>query len=412
MPNPTRSDITIIGAGPAGLTAALALAKKGIACRLIDKNVFPRDKICGDGLGGKVISTLRRIDFSYAEELSASTFATSSYAVRFYSPSLHMTELSFKPPDPSQPPGIICKRKDFDNFLMTKAMGFKKISFSGGIRINRLVRKNDTMISEDDSGRTVAESRLVLFAAGMDIKLIQQLDPYFIPSDNAGLGIRGYFDQVTGSGANFAIEIHFLKELLPWYLWIFPFSDGSANVGLALPVSRVKKNDLSLKKLLFFLIDKYPYLKERFRNAELKGKIEAQQIPFFSNHGCYAGDNYMLLGDAASLIDPFTGEGIGNAMASGYMAAEIAAWCLEKNDFSAYATHRYEQKISEKIVPELSLGLKLHRLARSKALINLVIRKASHNENTRQMISEMIYDTGTKRNLNKPSFYLKLALGL
>ncbi len=70
MPGFIKSEVTIIGAGPAGITAALVLAKKGIPCLLIDKYQFPRGKICGDGLGGKVVSVLNRIDPAYVPDFS------------------------------------------------------------------------------------------------------------------------------------------------------------------------------------------------------------------------------------------------------------------------------------------------------------------------------------------------------
>jgi geranylgeranyl reductase family protein len=411
MPHPVKSDITIIGAGPAGISAALALGEKGIPCLLVDRHHFPREKICGDGLSGKVVMALNRIDPSYLSELESAGFATDSHAVRFFSPAIKMMELSFRPDQPSHPSGFICKRIDFDHFLLTRALAVPGIRFQGGIQVHKLTRDDGKFILEDKEGRQIAETRLILFAAGADRNLIHQLDPVYHYTEE-GLGVRGYFENVTGSGENHAIEIHFLKELLPWYLWIFPFSDHSANVGLALPASLAKKNQLSLKELLFHLIEKYPHLKKRFTDAKLKGKIEANRLPYYTGSCKIAGDNYLLLGDAARLIDPFTGEGIGNAMASGLIAAEIAAGCMADMDFSHSATQSYQQKIYGKLEPELALGLRLQSLARNKHLLNLVIGRASRDEKTRNLISEMLYSNDTRSKLKNPMFYLKLLPGL
>jgi len=412
MPAPIRSDITIIGAGPAGVTAALMLGKTGIPCLLIDKCLFPREKICGDGLSGNVISTLNKIDPDYVSGLSQSGFATNSRAVRFYSPGLKMMELSLKPHLLSQPTGFICKRIDFDHYLLKKALDFSSVKFEAGIRIDKLIHKADSIILQDKEGRSIAESRMVLFAAGDERKLIQQLDPSYPAQLKEGIGIRGYFDNVSGSNEQNAIEIHFLKELLPWYLWIFPFHDGTSNVGLALPVSLARKNPFSLKKLLFQIIEKYPHLKKRFENARLTSRIEAKRLPFYTGPLSIAGDNYLLLGDAARLIDPFTGEGIGNAMVSGYCAAETAAICLGNDDFSFINTQTYQHAIYKKLGSELNLGMKLQSLARNQRLLDLVIGKASRNEHTREMISQMLYSTNAKRKLNNPVFYFKLIIGL
>ena len=105
-----QSDITILGAGPAGLTAAIILAEKGIPCLLVDGNKFPREKICGDGLSGKVLSMLSRIDPTFCSELGSLPSASPSYAVRFYSPRLKMTEIGFQSENPSIPP-VMCARE-------------------------------------------------------------------------------------------------------------------------------------------------------------------------------------------------------------------------------------------------------------------------------------------------------------
>lgn len=411
MPYPIKSDITIIGAGPAGVIAAMKLSKMGIPCLLIDKYEFPKEKICGDGLGGAVVSILNKIDPAYVTELQNSGFATGSHAVRFYSPDLKMMELSFIPGEQPVPQGFICKRIDFDNFLLNKALMIPEIHFVSGTRISKLSRDENLILLEDDTGRKVAETRLVLFACGADRSLISQLDPAYPDHAGEGVGVRGYFDHVTGSDQQYAIEIHFLEELLPCYLWIFPFADGSANVGLALTEPLAEKNERSLKELLFYLLEKYPHLKKRFENAKLNGKIAANRLPFYTGPFPIAGDNYLLLGDAGRLIDPFIGEGISKAMASGYLAAEIAAGCLERNDFSASSTQIYQQKVYEKLGPELATGLRLQSLARRKYLLNLVIGRASRNEKTRDMIAEMLYNPKAKEKLKKPLFYLKLILG-
>jgi menaquinone-9 beta-reductase len=406
------SDIIILGAGPAGTTAAISLALKGIPSTLIDKQLFPRRKICGDGLSGKVVSILNRIDPGYVDELLQSGMATGSHAARFYAPNGAMMEISFPENLNEQAPGLICKRFDVDHFLLNKALNFKEINFSGGIHIDIINKEKDKIILIDKEGKSIAESRLLLFAAGSDKRLIRQLNPSYATDYEEGIGIRGYFKNVKGSDEKHAIEIHFLEELLPWYLWIFPFEDGSANVGLALPERLARKQDTSLKKMLLHLIEKYPALRERFSGSVLEGNIEAARLPFFTGTSPNAGDQYMLLGDAARLTDPFTGEGIGNAMASGVYAAEVASECLKFNDFTFSGTKKFKEIIERKLVPELSLSLKMQQLATRKNLLDLVIGRASKHEKTRMLISEMLYNGKTRNKLRNPLFYIKLMMGI
>jgi menaquinone-9 beta-reductase len=412
MAGKTTNQITIIGAGPAGLTAALMLGKQGIPSLLIEKHQFPREKICGDGLGGKVVSCLHKIDPDFVRELEMKDFATGSHAVRFFSPSAKMMELSFRHEKAGAADGFICQRMDFDNFLMEKAQANPNIHIQQGVNIKGLHRKNGNIIIQDESGQTIAETVLLLMATGMDNRLIQQLGPEDDHPGREGIGVRGYFKNVSGSDNNFAIEIHFLEELLPWYFWIFPFSDGSANVGLAMPEEKARESQSSLKELLFHVINKYPHLKSRFSGSTLSGKIKANRLPYYNYRGSIAGDNYLLLGDAARLVDPFTGEGIGNAMYSGIIAAEIAGKCFETGNTGLEATKNYQQLIYQKLGPELELSLKLQKLAQSRRLLNLVIGRASANKKLRMTISEMLYNDKAKSKLSNPWFYLKLMLGL
>ena len=119
----------------------------------------------------------------------------------------------------------------------------------------------------------------------------------------------------------------------------------------------------------------------------------------------------MKVGDAAGLIDPFTGEGIGNAMASGLYAAQHALECLKKNDFSKNTMLDYERLVYQKLGDELQLSTVLQHLLHCPWLFNLVVNKAGKNDILRGMISSMFVDQDVKARLKNPLFYLKLLVG-
>lgn len=412
MQGQIQADITILGAGPAGITAALQLGKEGIPCLLIDSGHSPKDKICGDGLSGKVLGLLNKIDPAYTYELGNKPFVTHSRAVRFVSPKLRMAEIPFQSGDLVIPAGYICKRRDFDHFLLGKTLKWPAVTYMPDIKISSISKEEDHFLLSDLGGDIKIKTRLLLIATGSHRNAIRAGFPDYPPIQGEGIGVRAYFDNVRGIDENCSIEIHFLKELLPWYFWIFPFKDGSANVGLALPIHLAKKNPLSLKELLFDLIGKYPHLNSRFSGSSPSSKVEAHRLPFFSGRRSICGDNYMLLGDAAYLIDPFTGEGISHAMISGYLAAKTAKRSMKENDFSLKNTIKYEEDVYNELGPDLDLGFRLQELARKPRLLNLVIGKASKSEKIRNLLEEMLYSMNTKGKLSQPMFYLKLVLGM
>ena len=113
-------EILISGAGPAGTATSLFLSKMEIPHTIIDKASFPRDKICGDALSGKVVHVLNKIDTQIIKEFSVNTTEfTGSYGMCFFAPNGKKLEVPFsmKPGMLKNAPGFISRRINFDNFL-------------------------------------------------------------------------------------------------------------------------------------------------------------------------------------------------------------------------------------------------------------------------------------------------------
>src|SRR5687768_16289701 len=115
------TDVCIIGADAAGAAAALQLQQFNIPCVVVDKAFFPRDKICGDGLSGKVVTALNRIDKSIGDRLSLFAANEDSWGVTFSAPSRDALDIAYQPDFNSKsksgnPAGFVCKRMHFDNF--------------------------------------------------------------------------------------------------------------------------------------------------------------------------------------------------------------------------------------------------------------------------------------------------------
>ena len=156
------------------------------------------------------------------------------------------------------------------------------------------------------------------------------------------------------------------------------------------------------------LIAKDPVLKARFKNAKLEGDVKGFGLPLGSKKRPISGEGFMLVGDAASLIDPFTGEGIGNALYSGMFAAEQAARCLEANDFSAAFMQNYDHAAYQRMWSELKLSHRMQKLVNFPWLFNLVVNKARKNRTLSETISCMFEDLDMRERLKSPMFYFKI----
>lgn len=411
-----HTKVCIIGAGPAGASAALQLNKEKVDCIVVDKAVFPRDKVCGDGLSGKVISCLKRIDPAIAARLQVQDFKLNSWGVSFIAPNRRRLDVGYSPnfnenttANKQTPIGYVCKRIDFDNFLVEEIKRCRHVQFFDGINISGYNKENDGYLVSDKKGFSVKADMLII-ANGAHAAFTKDVANIQMEPKHFSAGIRAYYKNVSGNHAENFIELHFLKSLLPGYFWIFPLPNGEANVGVGMLSDVVRKKKINLKKELLNVITNDPILKVRFKNAQLISSLDGYGLPLGSKKRSLSGDRYLLTGDAASLIDPFTGEGIGNAVYSGRHAALQAAKAIKNNDFSAVALSAYDSEINRVMGQELRLSNRLQKLVRFPHLFNFLINISARNKKVKELLSCMFYEVDLRKLLTKPSFYIKLLL--
>ena len=229
-------------------------------------------------------------------------------------------------------------------------------------------------------------------------------------NDHYCAGIRAYYEGVTELHDQNFIELHFLEELLPGYFWIFPLPNGQANVGAGMLSSSVSAKKVNLKEDMLRAIANNPKIKHRFANAKLVNNIQGWGLPLGSKKRVISGNNFLLTGDAASLIDPFTGEGIGNAMYSGMLAAAHIQNCIKQNNFSAEFNQTYDKAFYDRQWDELKLSHTMQKLCKYPWLFNFVVNKANKNKALRETISCMFEDLDLRAKLRNPLFYVKLLI--
>lgn len=150
--------------------------------------------------------------------------------------------------------------------------------------------------------------------------------------------------------------------MIPGYFWIFPLPNGEANVGLGMKTQAISDQKVNLKKEMLNLIENDPIFKERFKDAEPITPIQGYGLPLGSKKVPLSGEGFIICGDAGYLIEPLTGEGIGEALVSGRYAGWQAIECFEKNDFSAEFMYKYDETVYKKLWPDHSQRLKIRNL--------------------------------------------------
>lgn len=337
----TDFDIIICGAGPAGCTAALALGSSSLKLAVIEKRSFPREKVCGDAIPAFIPKVLDSIDPVYAEAFERMAEKQKVNKCDIISPGMNHLQLSF----PEN--GYICKRIVFDSFLLDLVCNLSNTTIFGETTVINVVAKNDGVEAMTDKG-IILTARLIIGCDGANSIVSRSLTGKEKDFGSCSSAVRAYFRNISGTSSD-TFEIHFLRNILPGYFWIFPLPDNTFNVGLGTPASFVSKKSMNLRKELLTVVEKVPYLGVRFSKAELISEIGGSLLPLWIKKGKISGAGYMLCGDAAALANPVTGSGIGQAMQSGRYAGWQALQCFKKNDFSADFIKSYDLTIYDKL---------------------------------------------------------------
>lgn len=408
-----KTPVCIIGAGPAGAATALHLSYLGIPCVVIDKSEFPRDKICGDAVSGKVTTILNRLDPAIIQRFNAQATQVDVWGIHFTAPSGQPLDFPFKLGYVRQPgasPGYVSKRLDFDNFLVSELRRRDNITLITGQAIEQHERTAAGWRVSDEAGELVVDTPLLVVANGAHSAFSRKVAGLEKDNGHHAGAVRAYYKGVTGMQKDNFIELHFLKELTPGYFWIFPLPNGEANVGLGMRSDVIKKRGVNLRKELLHIVAAHPRFKARFANAEPLEAPVGYGLPLGSKVRRLSGDHYMLVGDAAHLIDPLTGEGIGGAFYSGFIAAEQARDSIAAGDFSAQALLAYDVRIARVLGTEMKLSYRLQQLMGYPRLVNVLAVLIARNQRFVEAFAAMIDDFELRKQLVRPSFWIKTML--
>lgn len=339
----TPFDILIVGAGPAGSAAAIQARRAGLSAAIIDKATFPRDKCCGDGLTAGALRHLEDLG------LDPATVPSWRRLDSVYVAGPDHQLVTFPLPSGSGQFAAVARRRELDHELLNLAR-------TAGAEVHE--GTTITGISQSDSlvtvtaGDVVFEAKMVIAADGMWSPTRKLLGLHTEGYRGDWHGFRQYFNNVGPRAAN-ELCVWFDEDLLPGYIWSFPVAGNSANVGFG--ILRGSNVSVGEMKTLWPDILQRAHIREVLGpDATPEAPHRALPIPAQLQNTVLTQGRVIFVGDAATATDPMTGEGIGQALETGRLAAE--AIVAAGPDDPSKATAHYER--------ELAAGMmKDHRLA-------------------------------------------------
>lgn len=346
-------DVIIIGAGPAGSTCALQLRHSGLKVLLLDKAAFPRNKTCGDAITGRSIKTLLNCCPELVEQFRAFPAKTRIFQTRLqliHHPSIDLHWVN---------EAYCCRRSDFDQTLLAGVRQYApNVDILEGFTVDTITRleQNPTVFRVGNSrqGRFFS-AQFLLGSDGTQSIVSKKLSQTRLAPWHHAAAVRSYYAGLKGLELN-RTEVFLLPEFMPGYFWVFPLSADSANVGFGMLSHSISRKKVNLRESFYAFIQHSPELKARFAESCQIGALEGFGLALGSRRVPISGDHFLLSGDAASLIDPASGEGISNAIESGRLAAETILSAFKRQDFSAHFLKIYEKKLFKIIGRELRVS--------------------------------------------------------
>jgi geranylgeranyl reductase family protein len=393
-----RYDTVVIGAGPAGASAATYLARAGRKVALVDKATFPRDKCCGDGLTTQALRELELLGFDPGTTPTWNQIDT----VSLRAPSGAHSTMHF--PQHKGHYAAVVTRYELDAALVDLAESDGVDLFTGSAMTDMITDEYGIHATLANGTRIDANNAIAADGAYSPTRKLLGLPPGWHDADWHA------FRQYT-TPDNFPPHqslVSFESDLIPTYFWAFPLAGGMVNNGFGIHRSQVES--LGIMKSLWTDLINRPHLSHLFTGTPLpppQGRLKSWPIPAHIHTAMLHYDNVLFAGDAAGASDSLTGEGIAQALLTGRLAASAIT-----NTYSTQElTETYENTVAEHLFSQRLWSTVLTKILSNHHMVDLSVWAPKQSRFIGTILARCMYDEFHRIQIINPKITLRARPG-
>ncbi len=395
MNNKKIFDVLIVGAGPSGSNTAISYKNLNpdLKVGIMDKAVFPRDKSCGDAIGPGVINALKRFNNEHIldnepEVISTSLFGPDNIGIQNYIPKVKNKDDSVV---------YVIPRYELDNRIFNIAKDLDVTSLEDTRYINYENIEDEKVlkveIETSNKEKKFIFTKLLVGADGANSRVRKSLNLKQNSDLHKAIAIRAYINSPNyleifkERTLMFEINVSALKG----YAWAFPSKDDLINIGIGMPLNLFKKDDMDINKMLDSFITTLESKGVVVNNLRME---KSYMLPFASSRPKLSHDKIALVGDAGSMINPMSGEGIFYGMEAGYLLAKetFSSFNSQNENELNQNLKKYEKKLNQRFGKHFLSCTLARFILQSPFMTKRLLRIASVDKNTINFVVELLFD--------------------
>ena len=386
MELPSSCDVLVIGAGPAGCTAAICLARQGARVVLVEQKVFPRDKVCGDGLISDALSALGTLGLREAVLKEASA----TRELRVYPPYGRYVGLRGE---------FACLPRERLDSLLADAAQAAGATCVFGVAATGVLEDENRLVTGArfavERGRVDVRAPVTLLATGANAAALRQFGLAASLQPDAVAG-RAYYELPPDVAARFdSLIIGYDRAWCPGYGWIFPSPGNCVNIGVGLFSG--SDNERRLREFWTAFTTRFTPAADLLRSARLIRAFRGAPLRTSMTAGSFGRPGLLAVGEASSLTYAATGEGIGKAMESAILAARYAQEALAGRRELRTLHQEYEREFREQFSLRYRAYAIAQRWAANPIVLSLLASRTNRGTFARRELEELIAERGNAR---------------